>query len=28
LLPHADAWDVRTYSPAVIALYEKPESSG
>ncbi|HRX79582.1 MAG TPA: RsmD family RNA methyltransferase [Pirellulaceae bacterium] len=27
LLPNAEAWDVRTYSPAVIALYEKPESS-
>lgn len=28
LLPNADAWDVRTYSPAVIALYEKTASSG
>ena len=27
LLPDADAWDVRTYPPAVIALYEKPQSS-
>ncbi len=24
LLPCADAWDIRTYSPAVIGLYEKP----
>lgn len=27
LLPHATAWDVRTYPPAVIALYEKQNSS-
>jgi 16S rRNA (guanine966-N2)-methyltransferase len=23
-LPHRDMWDVRTYSPAVIAVYEHP----
>ncbi|MBI2479537.1 MAG: RsmD family RNA methyltransferase [Planctomycetia bacterium] len=27
LLPDAGAWDVRTYPPAVIALYEKPRPS-
>lgn len=27
LLPNADAWDVRTYAPAVIALYEKTLAS-
>ncbi len=24
LLPGSDAWDVRTYPPAVVAVYEKP----
>ena len=27
LLPNASAWDVRTYPPAVIALFEKLDSS-
>jgi 16S rRNA (guanine966-N2)-methyltransferase len=27
LLPDASSWDVRTYPPAVIALYEKMDSS-
>ncbi|MBC8352609.1 MAG: RsmD family RNA methyltransferase [Planctomycetes bacterium] len=27
LLPDADAWDVRTYAPAVVGLYEKLISS-
>ena len=26
LLPNADSWDIRTYPPAVISLYEKQDS--
>ncbi|MCS7304848.1 MAG: RsmD family RNA methyltransferase [Thermoguttaceae bacterium] len=26
LLPHPDQWDIRHYRPAVLAIYQKPES--